>query len=146
MVTLLGSILENALCKVEVPIGGVTIDPISGNPYPNTKTYEVYLYLKDGLKPPRQYAESQPRDVPMVWVEGWVTRVVDPTAPNVIFPAAIPDTNLTRLPCEIDNNKAGSLYLIDRYANAAVSRYVSQEVLGEQVWGWFNEEQYDVDN
>lgn len=138
MVTLLGSILENAVCTVAVPTGGTTLDPETGNHYPNTRTLLVYLYFKDGSQPPKQLQESQPKDTPMSWVVGYVSRVVDPLSPTVTLPPAFPDTNLTRIPCTIDNAQIGSFYPIDRYENASLNKYVPLAVLGEQVWGWFD--------
>ena len=137
MVTLIGSALENAICQVNVPIGGFTVDPDSGNPYPNTRSYDVHFYFKDGKQPQRQLAESQPKDTPMMWVEGYVTRVVDPLSPSVILPPSIPDTSSNCFPCTI-GNLVGSFYPLELYQNAAIKQYVDPSILGEQVWGWFD--------
>ena len=135
--TVLGGVLENAVCTVSIPVGGTTLDPDTGNRYPNTRALQVYVYFKDG-QPPKQLQETQPKDTPMTWVDGYVSRVVDPLSPNVILPPAFPDTSLTRIPCTIGNDKKGSFYPIDRYPNAALNKYVPLAVLGEQVWGWFD--------
>jgi hypothetical protein len=140
VVTALGSALENAVCIVSVPTGGRTIDLETGNPYPNKRDFRVYLYLKYDKLPPKQLQESQPRDVPMMWVEGYVTRVIDPLDESIDLPPNFPSSNLSQIPCTINGSTVGSFFPIPRIESGALHQYVDRSVLGQPIWGWFNSE------
>lgn len=136
--TILGGVLENSSIEVPIAIGGNTIDPANGNPIPNTRTYTVMALLDFVEKPPKQFANSQPNDSPMIWVDGNVTEVIDPLAPNVVLPAAMPD-GISRegLKATIGNT-TGIFYPVTRIRETELNPYLDLSILGEEIWGWFD--------
>ena len=138
MVTILGSVLQNALLTVPVAIGGSSIDPINGNPVPTVRNYTVSAYLKFVAKPPKQIAATQPADTPYLWVEGYIASVVDPLLPNVPLPSALPDRVATEGVAATIGDRSGIFYPIDRIYDTALNPYLDREILGEKIWGWFD--------
>jgi hypothetical protein len=135
--TLLGQVLENATLYVDVPTTGHTIDSRTGNPVPNQRRLHVQAYLRVLDYPPKQFAQQQPGDKPMLWVEGYVSRVVDASNPSLWLPPELPDRVSEMVRASV-GGVAGRLYLIPQVPNAAVQKYVNSMVLGEAIWGWFD--------
>lgn len=138
MVTILGSVLQNTELTVPVSVGGLSIDPINGNPIPNIRNYTVFAYLKFVDKPPKQLAATQPSDTPYYWVEGYVTSTIDPLAPNAPLPSALPSGIATDGVKAVIGDRAGTFYPIARIYDTALDPYLPREILGEKIWGWFD--------
>jgi hypothetical protein len=136
--TILGGVLENSEIDVPIAVGGHTIDPTNGNPIPNVRVYKVYALLDFVEKPPKQFANSQPNDSPMYWVDGNVTQVVDPLAPNVSLPAAVPDGASTEGLSATIGNRRGTFYPVTRIKETELDPYLDLSILGEEIWGWFD--------
>jgi hypothetical protein len=138
MVTIIGSVLQNAVIQAGVASGTFTVDPDNGNPVPSLRLYTVSAYLKFKEKPPKQFENSQPIDTPLTWVEGYITSVVDPLSPTVPLPSAMPDSlGSEGLPILL-GDKAGTFYPISRIYDTALDPYLDREILGEKIWGWFD--------
>ena len=129
--------LENGTFYIDIPTGTSIIDPDTGNPHPNTRRIEVHAALKCDKKPPKQLIDSQPADTPMMWVEGRVTRLVDPLAPTLDFPPMMPEQVSEMVKANI-SGLDGRFYLIEQIPDKLLTTYGVQDLVGEQIWGWFD--------
>jgi hypothetical protein len=136
--TILGGVLENSSIKVPVAYGGYVIDPVNGNPIPNTRLYTVLALLDFVEKPPKQFASSQPNDSPMIWVDGNVTEVIDQLMPDVILPAAMPDGMARNGFKATIGNVTGIFYPVIKIKETELDPYLDLSILGEEIWGWFD--------
>jgi hypothetical protein len=137
--TVLGQIpgLENGTFYIDIPTGLSTVDPETGNPKPNVRSIECHAFLKCNGQPPKQLASSQPADTPMMWVEGRVTRTLDPAAPTVEFPPMLPEQVSEMIPADISGLK-GRFYPIAQVPDKLLTTYGVFDILGEKIWGWFD--------
>lgn len=137
--TVLGQVpgLENGTFYIDIPTGTSTIDPETGNPKPNVRRVEVHSFLKCNGQPPKQLANSQPADTPCMWVEGRVTRLVDPLSPTIEFPPMLPERVPEMVPADISGLK-GRFYPIDQIPDKLLTAYGVRDIVGEKVWGWFD--------
>lgn len=136
--TILGSVLENGEIEVPVAYGGYMIDPITNNPIPNVRIYTVKVLLDFAEKPPKQFANSQPNDTPMIWVDGNVTEVVDPLMPNVILPASMPGSISREGLKATVGNTSGTFYPVIKIKETELNPYLDLSILGEEIWGWYD--------
>lgn len=74
----------------------------------------------------------------MYWVEGNVSEVLDPLTPSVLLPPAMLD-GVTRegLNAKIGNTE-GIFYPIVRIKETELNPYLDLNILGEEIWGWFD--------
>jgi hypothetical protein len=130
--------LENGTLTIDVPTGGSMVDPLTGNPVPVVHAMEVHVALKFNSQPPKQLANSQPPgDVPVQWIEGRVTRVVDPISPMLEFPPMLPERVPEMIPADINGIK-GRFYPIDQIPDKLLTTYGVFGIVGEKIWGWFD--------
>ncbi len=104
---------------------------------PVIRSVEVHAFLKFNTQPPKQLINSQPSDTPMMWVEGRVTRLVDPLAPMVEFPPMLPERVPEMVLADINGVK-GRFYPIEQIPDKLLATYGVLDIVGEKIWGWFD--------
>lgn len=126
MATLL-EMLENAVLTFTRSGVKTGTDPETGNPIFAKSTFAVRAKLDQKREAPRDVERKQTGNMPAVWVEGYC---VEPDVlPVWIAKNAVCDATIS--------GKSGRLYLVPKLAKSAILAIEMQDLLGEEIRGWF---------
>lgn len=121
------SVLENTTLTFAIDNGSETIDPETGNVVPNLSDVTLKAYLKQYLQSPPSVKVKESNGVPLNWFSG---RLIEPST----LPLSIKNDSLAT--CTI-SGQTGKFYLYSKPLNAAIYNYALVDVVGQEIYGWF---------